>query len=297
MNIMKIKEDILNVWDHAGLDNEMDARLLAKELNKDPILSKAGARNGRQLQHAQIGQSFGREGVLGAISNNIDDISVGDIASKNNVAAKKINAGWVTRIVYSLISNDSKNALWFPVMWKPIINYFLGKLFGDRSITLEQYHKGIKGTLINETTMYKIDKQLILESFSSNFKDKLKSSFKDAKVVAKDSFKQVKDDAIGEAKNNLKGYSEIKKTITNLPGKALDVANTLGQAKRSVTKTVISTKKKIRDTKNKIQDTKNAIGEPKNIPEKIYNKSQKIKKLFVDKLKNSYSKGTRGQSK
>ena len=162
----KIKDDILRVWDHAGLDAEMDARQLAKTLGKDPDLKKAGSRSGRQLQHAQVGEAFGREGVLGAMSNNIKSISVKDIASKNNVAAKKISAGLITRIVFSLIGNNSSNALYFPVMWKPIINYFLGKLFGDKKITKEEYEKGIKGTLINEGYEMVLDKQLILEGFA-----------------------------------------------------------------------------------------------------------------------------------
>lgn len=168
MNKDKIKEDILNVWDHAGLDAEMDARQLAKELGKDPDLKKAGARNGRQLQHPQVGEAFGREGVLGAMSKNIDGISVKNIATKNNVAAKKINAGLVTKIVYSLIGNNSSKALYFPVMWKPIINYFLGKLFGDSKITKEEYNKGIKSTQINEgtTIRYNINKEMLIQEVS-----------------------------------------------------------------------------------------------------------------------------------
>jgi len=166
-----IKEDILQVWDHAGLDTEMDARQLAKKLGTEVDLSRAGSRSGRQLQHPQVGEKFGREGVLGAISNNIDGISVKSIATKNNVAAKKISAGLVTRIVFSLIGNDSNKPLYFPVMWKPIINYFLGKLFGDKKISKEEYEKGIKGTLINEGTTMKVNKQLILEGFVQHLKD------------------------------------------------------------------------------------------------------------------------------
>ncbi len=154
MDNQKIKDDILKIWKHAGLDAEVDARMLAKKLNEDPDLTKAGLKAGRQLQHPQVGEKFGREGVLGAISNNVDDISLKDIADKNNVSAKKINAGLMTRIVFSILDNDSKKSLLFPVMWKPMVNYFLGKLFGDRKISKKEYADGIKGLQINESTQY-----------------------------------------------------------------------------------------------------------------------------------------------
>jgi len=171
-----IKEEILQIWDHAGLDAEVDARTISKELNIPLDLSKAGSRSGRQLQHAQIGNAFGREGVLGAISNNVDGITLSQIASKNNVAAKKISAGIITKIVYSLLGNSSTKSLYFPVMWKPIINYFLGKMFGDKSITKEEYEKGIKMIQINESTSYKLDKQVILENMQ-NIKNHIRNHY------------------------------------------------------------------------------------------------------------------------
>ena len=169
---LQVKEDIVKIWDHAGLDAEVDARMAAKELNKDPNLKKAGMINGRQLQHPQVGEAFGRDGVLGAMSKNVKTISLKDLASKNNVAAKKVSAGLITRIVFSLIGDKSTSALYFPVMWKPIINYFLGKLFGDGKITEAQYIKGMKQSVINESTVVTLDKQLILESFNTNLKIK-----------------------------------------------------------------------------------------------------------------------------
>jgi len=177
MDNQKIKEDILRIWKHAGLDAEVDARTLAKKLGEDPDLTKAGIRSGRQLQHPQVGEKFGREGVLGAISNNIDGVSLKDIADKNNVATKKINAGLITRIVYSILDNDSKKSLLFPVMYKPIINYFLGKLFGDRKITPKEYKDGIKGLQINESTgdemstRYNIKQYLVEEGVVDHVKN------------------------------------------------------------------------------------------------------------------------------
>jgi hypothetical protein len=175
----RIKEDILKVWDHAGLDAEVDARTLAKKLGTEPEIDVAGSRVGRQLQHPQIGNKFGREGVLGAVSNNVEGISVKDIATPNNVAAKKINAGLITKIVYSLVGNKSTKPLYFPVMWNPIINYFLGKLFGDRTITKEEYHKGISGQHINEDTTirYIINKQSLIEETFKLDTPRLKAKF------------------------------------------------------------------------------------------------------------------------
>jgi len=166
----KIKKDILQIWQHAGLDKEIDARMLAKELKQDyKGDKKSGLTSGRQLQHPQVGEAFGREGVLGAISNNVKGIKLSDIADKNNVAAKKINAGVMTRIIFSILKNDSKTPLLFPVMWKPILNYFLGKLFGDRSIDPKKYQEGIKSVQINESInmpLYKLNKKIILEAIN-----------------------------------------------------------------------------------------------------------------------------------
>lgn len=174
----EIREEILHIWDHAGLDAEVDARLLAIKLNKTVDTSSAGSRSGRQLQHPQIGAAFGREGVLGAMSNNIEGISAKDITTKNNIAAKKINAGTVTQIVYSLIGENSNKPLYFPVMWTPVINYFLGKLFGDRKIDEKTYYKGIKSEHINEgtTMVYKLNKlEIIEEAFRLDSPPKLQT--------------------------------------------------------------------------------------------------------------------------
>ena len=184
-NKEEIKEEVLAIWDHAGLDNEVDARTLAKKLNKEPDLSKSGSRSGRQLQHPQIGNSFGRDGVLGAMSKNIEGISLKDLATKNNIATKKISAGLITRIVFSIIGSNSTKALYFPVMWKPIINYFLGKLFGDSKITEKEYQKGIKQITINEGTVttYNIKQQLIQEGVVDHMRNNWKKYAVDASLI------------------------------------------------------------------------------------------------------------------
>ena len=183
----RIKEDILKVWDHSGFDKQVEARVLASTIEKleekQKVLASgeklSGMITGRQLHHPQIGEAFGKEGVLGAISNNVEGISVKDIATPNNIATKKINAGIITKIVYSLVGKDSTKPLYFPVMWKPIINYFLGKLFGDRTITKEEYHRGISGQHINESTStrYLINKSVLLEEAFKLDTPRLKAKF------------------------------------------------------------------------------------------------------------------------
>lgn len=181
----RIKEDILKVWDHAGFDKQVEAKVLAQSIekleDKQKILDGgeklSGLISGRQLQHPQVGERFGKEGVLGAISNNVPGISVKDIATPNNIASKKINAGLITKIVYSLVGKNSTKPLYFPVMWTPIINYFLGKLFGDRTITKEEYHRGIGGQHINESTRYIINKQSLIEEAFKLDTPRLKAKF------------------------------------------------------------------------------------------------------------------------
>lgn len=183
----RIKEDILKVWDHSGFDKQVEARVLAQSISKledkQKVLNNgeklSGMITGRQLQHPQVGEKFGKEGVLGAISNNVEGISVKDIATPNNVAAKKIDAGLITKIIYSLVGKNSTKPLYFPVMWTPIINYFLGKLFGDRTITKEEYHRGISGQHINEgtTVQYIINKQSLIEEAFALDTPRLKKQF------------------------------------------------------------------------------------------------------------------------
>jgi hypothetical protein len=82
----------------------------------------AGMYQGMQNSHPIAGLLNGSAGTLGAASNNIEGITLADAFNKGNVAG---NLGVFSPVVTPL-------------------QYGFGKLFGDRSVTKEQYQEALK---------------------------------------------------------------------------------------------------------------------------------------------------------
>jgi len=270
INEKKLRKEILKIWDHAGYTNEVEARVFAKELENNEEAKKlikkgekiSGITAGRQLQHPQVGEAFGKDGVLGAISNNVDGISVKNIITKNSLAAKKINAGLLSKIIIMLIKNNNVVAFLLPEMWKPIINYFLGKLFGDRKVKLEDYKKGIKGITINENVITK--EQLLEEGLIDNTRGLL---LKANNKVIKPSIKLI-GYGVGTSKKYYNSYKKFKNDTVNDFTKLKNTLKHIGHFDKTVYDKAVEEKMKPKKANPNIETVDEMLGKVSPDPKK-----------------------------
>ena len=132
------------VFNNTGNKTELVSNFLPMPVGS-VIDSVAGYRVGDKVGHPVAGIIVGRDGAMGAASNNINGISVGDVYTPKNMAIKAAPGAISGAVVGGMLGGPAgalggavAGGIARPII-EPGLNYGLGTLFGKRLQNANRY--------------------------------------------------------------------------------------------------------------------------------------------------------------